>query len=74
MVTSYDGRVLGVELPKNVALKVIETADAVKGDTVTNATKKAKLETGKEIDVPQFINIDDKVVVNIETGKYVSKE
>ncbi len=73
MVTSFDGRILGVEIPKNVTLVVSDTSDAVKGDTVTNATKKATLETGIEIDVPQFVNKNDKVVVNTETGKYVSR-
>ena len=73
IITSYEMRILGVELPKNITLKVIETADAVKGDTVSNATKKAKLETGKEIDVPQFINIGNKIIINVESGKYVSK-
>lgn len=73
MVTSFQERILGVELPKNITLSVKETSDAVKGDTVTNATKKAILETGKEIDVPQFINNEDKIIINTETGKYVSR-
>lgn len=73
MVMSYESKVLGVEIPKNVELEVTETADAVKGDTVTNATKKATLETGLEIDVPQFIGLGQRIVVNTTTGKYGGK-
>lgn len=69
----YNEEVLGLEIPKNVTLTVTETADAVKGDTANKATKKAILETGIEIDVPQFIKTNDKIIVNTETGKYVNK-
>ncbi len=72
-ITKYENIILGIELPKNIKLQVVEAPDAVKGDTVTNATKKVKLETGIEIDVPQFISTDEYVIVNTETGKYVSK-
>ncbi len=73
MVMTFNERVLGVEIPKNVELIVSETADAVRGDTVTAATKKAILETGIEIDVPQFIDIGQKIIVNTSTGKYGGK-
>lgn len=73
LVMSYEARILGVEIPKNVELKVTETADAVRGDTVTNATKKAKLETGIEIDVPQFIDQGQVIIVNTTTCKYGGK-
>ncbi len=73
LVMTYESRVLGVDIPKNVELKVTETADAVRGDTVTNATKKATLETGIEIDVPQFIDQGQVVIVNTTTGKYGGK-
>ncbi|BDV03700.1 MAG: elongation factor P [Candidatus Hepatoplasma scabrum] len=69
----YENKLIEFEIPKNMMLEVIETVDAIKGDTVTNATKKAKLETGLLIDVPQFISINDKVLINTETKKYVSK-
>ena len=71
---SYESKILGIELPKNVELKVIETSDAVRGDTVQNATKKATLETGIEIDLPQFIDKDQIVIVNTSTSKYVGKK
>ncbi len=73
LVMTYESRVLGVDIPKNVELTVTETADAVKGDTVTNATKKATLETGIEIDVPQFIGEGQVIIVNTTTGKYGGK-
>ncbi len=72
-VTSYEEMIIGIELETNITLSVKETADAVRGNTVSNATKKAVLSTGYELDVPQFVNIDDKIVVNSDTGKYVSK-
>ncbi len=72
-ITSFEGLILGIELDTNVTLKVAATSDAVKGNTVSNATKKAILETGFELDVPQFIKNDDLVIVSSETGKYVSK-
>lgn len=73
MIMTYESRVLGIEIPKNIELLVTETADAVKGDTVTNATKKATLETGITIDVPQFIDEGQKIIVNTTTGKYGGK-
>ncbi len=73
MIMSYEGRIIGIEIAKNVELEVTETADAVKGDTVNNATKKATLETGIEIDVPQFIGLGQKIIVNTTTGKYSGK-
>lgn len=69
----YEDQLLDLEIPKNITLEVTETTDAVKGDTVTNATKRAILETGLAIDVPQFINVNDKISINTETKKYVSK-
>lgn len=69
----YEGKVFGIDIPNNVELTVTEAADAVRGDTVTNATKKATLETGITIDVPQFIDQGQKIIVNTKTGKYVGK-
>ncbi len=72
-VTTFEGRVLGVQLDKNLTIEVGETTDAVRGDTVTNATKKATLVTGFELDVPQFITKGEKIVVSTVDGKYVSR-
>ena len=73
MVTTFEGQVLGVELDKNVTLTVSEAPDAVQGNTVTNALKKITLETGLEIDAPQFIKPGDKIVVTTTDRKYVGK-
>lgn len=73
LVMNYESKILGVEISKNVELTVVESANAVKGDTVTNATKKAVLETGIEVDVPQFIDKGQKIIINTITGKYVGK-
>lgn len=72
-LTSFEEQILGIELDTNVELEIQDTADAVKGNTVTNATKKATTNTSLELDVPQFIQIGDKIIVNTETGKYVSR-
>ncbi len=73
LVMTFEGKILGVEIPKNVELTVIQAADAVRGDTVTNATKKVTVETGIEIEVPQFISEGQKIIVNTDTGKYGGK-
>ena len=69
-VTSFEGEVLGVQLPINVPFKIIETEPAVKGDTATGATKNAIIETGFQIKVPLFISQDEVVIVNTVDGKY----
>ncbi|KOF03455.1 elongation factor P [Roseivirga seohaensis] len=62
--------VLSVELPAYVELVVTYTEPGIKGDTATNATKPATLETGAEIQVPLFINQDDKIKVDTRTNSY----
>ena len=69
----YQDTVIGLNLPKKIVLTVVETETAVKGNTVTGATKPAKLETGLIIKVPLFIKKGDKVVVNTETKEYISR-
>lgn len=69
-VTSFEGEVLGVALPVNVAFIITETEPAVKGDTATGATKNAIIETGFQIKVPLFISEGEKVIVNTVDGKY----
>lgn len=66
----FDGRVINVELPKNVPLKVTYTEDAVKGDTSSSITKDATLETGITIRVPAFIKQGDLISVDTTTGAY----
>jgi elongation factor P len=66
----FDGKIIGVELPKNVYLEVTYAEDAVKGDTSSSLTKNATLETGAAIKVPAFIKTGDVISVDIATGAY----
>jgi elongation factor P len=72
-VLYYKGKVIGIELPNIVELKVVETEPGVKGDTVGTATKPATLETGAVIQVPLFIDKGDIIKVDTRTGKYVER-
>ena len=69
-VTVFDGEVIGVSLPANVAVKITEAEPAVKGDTATGATKNAIIETGYQIRVPLFIESGETVLVSTENGDY----
>lgn len=73
-IAMFDGEVLGLDLPKNVDLEVVETEPGLKGDTVSGGTKSATLETGLVVQVPLFINQGDVLVVSTEDGKYVSRK
>ena len=72
-VLSYKGSVFGVEPPNFVDLEVTETDPGFKGDTATNATKPATLETGAEVKVPLFINQGDKIRIDTRTGEYMER-
>jgi elongation factor P len=72
-VQMREGQPLGIELPTFVDLEVVETAPGVKGDTVSGGTKPAKLETGKVIQVPLFVEQGATVRVDTRTGEYVSR-
>ena len=72
-VMSYKGSVFGVEPPTFVELEVTETDPGFKGDTATNVTKPATLETGAEIKVPLFINPGDKIKIDTRTGEYLER-
>lgn len=72
-VLSYKGNVFGVEPPTFVTLQVAQTEPGVKGDTATNVTKPAVLETGAEIKVPIFINEGDVIQIDTRTGEYMSR-
>jgi elongation factor P len=67
---TFSNKVINVELPKNVFLKVVYTEDAVKGDTSSSITKDAELETGITIKVPAFIKQGDEISVSTEDGSY----
>ena len=68
-----DGKPVELELPLSVDLKIIEAPPGVRGDTATNVTKPAKVETGFEVGVPLFINEGDVIRIDTRTGKYVSR-
>lgn len=68
-----NGKAISVDLPASVVLEVIETEPSAKGDTVTNVTKPAKVDTGLEIKVPPFVKEGDKVKIDTRTGAYVER-
>lgn len=72
-VLSYKGKVFGVEPPFFMELEVTETEPGVKGNTASNATKQAILETGATLNVPMFINEGDKIRVDTRTGEYMER-
>ncbi|ERJ13780.1 elongation factor P [Haloplasma contractile] len=72
-VMTYEKEILGVEIPEKVDLAVAQTEPGIKGNTASNATKNAVLETGINIQVPLFITEGEKVTVNTSEGKYVSR-
>ena len=72
IINSEDEMPLSVEMPASVVLKVTSTEPGVKGNTATNATKPAKVETGATVMVPLFINEGDKI--KVETSKGIYKE
>src|SRR5919204_92774 len=63
----------GVDLPASVVLEVTETEPGVKGDTVSNVTKPATLETGAVVQVPLFVNVGDKIKVDPRDKRYISR-
>ncbi len=68
-----EGKAVQVELPASVSLKVIESAEGVRGDTASNVTKPAKLETGKTINVPLFIKEGETIKIDTRTGAYMGR-
>ena len=69
----FEGEMLGMNLPDKIALKVIHTEPAVKGNTTSSAMKDATLETGKVIKVPLFIEEGEELLISSKDGKYVSR-
>jgi elongation factor P len=72
-ILSFKGNVFGMEVPNFVELEVTFTEPGVKGDTATNVTKPATLETGATIKVPLFINQGDKIRIDTRTGEYMER-
>ena len=70
---AVDGRPAGLQMPSSVELTVAQTEPGVKGDTVSNVTKPATLETGGVVQVPLFVNVGDKVKVDPRERRYISR-
>ncbi len=73
IINMEDNNPLSVDMPLNVILEVTQTEPGLKGNTATNATKPATLETGASINVPLFINEGDKVKIDTEKGQYIER-
>lgn len=73
-VLLYQGRPLDIDIPASLVLEVTDTEPGAKGDTVSNVTKPAKLETGLVVQVPIFVNSGDKIKVDTRTREYLGRE
>ncbi len=72
-IVVFEGRILGVELPNTVELKVVKTEPGVRGDTATGGSKPATLETGYVVKVPLFINEGEVLAIDTRSGDYISR-
>jgi elongation factor P len=72
-ISSYQGEIIGIQLPNSVELKVTETEPGIKGNTAQGATKNATVETGLNVQVPLFINEGDVLLIDTREGKYISR-
>ena len=70
---SYKGKIFGVEIPNFMELEITDTEPGVRGDTATNVTKPATVETGAEVKVPLFINSGDRIQIDTRTGEYLGR-
>ena len=70
---AVDGKPAGLQMPASVELTVAETEPAVRGDTVSNVTKPAKLETGAVVQVPMFVDTGERIKVDPRDGRYISR-
>ena len=72
-ILTFQGNIIGVDLPGQVELEVVETEPGIKGDTASGGNKPATLETGAVVRVPFFINVGDRIRVNTKTGDYIER-
>ena len=72
-IVTYEGEVIGLELPNTVELVVAETEPSIKGNTASGGTKPATMETGLVVNVPFFVNAGDKLVINTGDGSYIQR-
>ena len=73
-VLLYKGNPLDIDIPLSLVLEVVETEPGAKGDTVSNVTKAAKVETGITIQVPIFVNEGDRIKIDTRTKEYLGRE
>ncbi|MFK8066947.1 MAG: elongation factor P-like protein YeiP [Gammaproteobacteria bacterium] len=69
-----DGNIIAIELPASVTMEILETAPKIKGASATNRTKTAKLTTGIEIQIPEYLETGEMIKVNTSTGKFMSRD
>jgi elongation factor P len=72
-ISFFEGNPISLDLPSSVVLEVVESEPGVKGDSVSNLTKSAKLVTGLQVKVPLFIKVGDKVKVDTRTKEYLER-
>jgi len=68
-----DGKPAGIQLPVSIEMTVTETEPGVRGDTVSNVTKPATLETGAIVQVPLFVNTGERIKVDTRERRYISR-
>lgn len=73
IVASYDGRILGVDLPDTITATVVQTDPGLKGDTASGGSKPATIETGAVVTVPLFINEGERIRVDTRSEKYIER-
>lgn len=73
-VLLYQGRPLDIDIPLTLVLEITDTEPGAKGDTVSNVTKPATLETGLTVQVPIFVNIGDRIKIDTRTKEYLGRE
>ena len=72
-ITTFNGEPIGINLPQSVILEIADTEPEMRGATASNSPKPAKTTTGLQLSVPAFIKIGERIIVNTEEGKYLSR-
>ena len=72
-INFYNGEIIGLDLPEKIEFEVVDTTNAVKGNTTNNALKDATIETGYTVKVPLFINQGEHIIISTIDGKYSSR-
>ena len=73
IVESHEGRPIGVQMPEQVTLEVVETEPTVKGQTASSSYKPAVLDNGLRVMVPPFMSVGERIIVNTTTVEYVKR-